>query len=112
MNATRKKWFAAVVITRSHSTSPTYRPLFEETTLLINATSSEDARGFALEWASDSAAVFTNEAGEEVEWSLDRVLDIKEMNESPGHLTEVYSRHFRDMAAYRRFEPLLEGDLD
>lgn len=48
-----------------------------------------------------------------VRWSLVKTVDVAPvLEEGCGDGSELYARHSRDFAAYRRFEPAFEGPLD
>lgn len=105
-------WYAGVIITRSGSSAPAYRPLYEETIIVVQAKTSDDAMAAVRAAAMDRLATFKNEAGDEIVWELETIVEVKELSDSPGHGVEIYSRFFRDYGAYRKFEPLLDGDID
>lgn len=107
-----QSWFAGIVITRSHSDSPSYSPMFEESVILVLASQCDEAGAEVRRIATSRLASFKNEAGELIEWSLERVVDVRQLDGPPVHGSEVYSRHFRDFDAYQAFEPMLSGSID
>ena len=67
----------------------------------------------AIQLASQRATRFKNDAAETITWSVKQVLDVsKVLDAELGDGADLYSRHFRDYAAYRSFEPLLDGSID
>ena len=108
-----KSWYVGVVIMRSSSTSPTYRSLYEESLILVRAENDSMAMAAVEENVeSQLTTTFKNEAGEEIVWALETIVEVKKRDDSPGDGVEIYSRFFRDYEAYRRFEPRLDGSLD
>lgn len=84
--------------------------LHEESFVLLRADSAESARAAAEAHARDAEHEYRNADGELVRWRLADIVDVAAVrDEVLGHGSEVYSRHFRDYEAYRRFEPLLDG---
>lgn len=86
-------------------------PLFEETFALVRARDVVEAE--ALVRRETTPHSYFDADGEQVRWTLHRIVDIAPvLYEDVDDFTELYSRHFRDWDAYRRFEPLLDGSVD
>ncbi|WHT18663.1 DUF4288 domain-containing protein [Crossiella sp. CA-258035] len=86
-------------------------PLYQENIVLLDADSLESARARAAQHGRDGETEYRNGDGELVRWRLAEVVDVAEVpDQQLGDGAEVYTRHFRDYAAYRRFEPLLDGE--
>ncbi|MBE3558432.1 MAG: DUF4288 domain-containing protein [Ktedonobacteraceae bacterium] len=102
-------FYIAVLLWESSSDRPDYRPLYEESILLIAATSEEEARQKAL--VSASKYSYDNVYGETITWSLKHLVDVQPaLEEKFSDVTELYARHFRNYEAYRAFEPLLSDE--
>jgi hypothetical protein len=93
--------YAAVLLYSSSSPSADYQPLYEETVTIVLATSVAHALERAREVASSRETEFHNQYGETIRWSLERIVDVREITDRIGHGTEVYTRHFSDHEAYR-----------
>lgn len=84
--------------------------LFQETFCLVRAKDDLDARRKAEVLFHGMNHSYQNGQGKVVSWSLREIVDVSLIGEpSLKHGTELYSRHFRDFAAYRKFEKLLPG---
>ena len=105
-------WFAGVLVTRSSSDRPGYSPLFEESIVIVAATDEHEAKQKIGVLAAAEAQSYGAVGGGRVTWELVHVLDVQELRTPPEDGATVYSRHFRDYEAYRRFEPLLDGSID
>lgn len=87
--------------------------LFQETFCLVRAKDDIDARTKAEALFNAMIHSYQNEQGEVVSWSLREIVDVSLIGEpSLKHGTELYSRHFRDFAAYRKFETALGEGFD
>ncbi|MBP2476391.1 hypothetical protein JOF53_005263 [Crossiella equi] len=85
-------------------------PLHEESFVLLTADSEEQARVKALAHGRAAEHEYRDADGELVRWRLTDLVDVGlAPDQEPGDGAQVYSRHFRDYSAYRRFEPLLDG---
>ncbi|MFH8347030.1 DUF4288 domain-containing protein [Streptomyces sp. NPDC018045] len=86
-------------------------PLYEESVMLVYATDDADARHRAERRARSRETSYLNELGETVSWSFKCVVDASAaLDEDLTQDADLYARHFRDYAAYERFEPLLSGE--
>ncbi|MFI2235424.1 DUF4288 domain-containing protein [Streptomyces chrestomyceticus] len=86
-------------------------PLYEESVLLVYATDEADARRRAERRARSREASYLNDRGETVSWCFKCVVDVSAaLDEDLTQDADLYARHFRDYAAYERFEPLLSGE--
>jgi len=71
-------------------------PLWEESILLLQANSEEEAREEAVRLGTASGVTFRAVSGERVIWEFVRVTDMHEiLDESLKHGTEVFSRFLR-----------------
>ncbi|WP_328400307.1 DUF4288 domain-containing protein [Nocardia sp. NBC_00403] len=111
LERTRTSPYVAVALYKSTSDAPDYRPLYEECFILVFADSVESARTAARTKAEDQEARYRNERGDTVTWSLEHLVDVAPaVDDNLETGGTFYSRHFRDYDAYRRMEPLLDGD--
>jgi uncharacterized protein YnzC (UPF0291/DUF896 family) len=107
-----KKPYAAVIIYSSSSDSSDHQTLHEETITIILAGSRDEAEERARNFASRQETAYRNEYGETIRWSFREISDIKEIVDPLGDGTEVYTRYFRDYAAYRALAGEESPELD
>ncbi|MFW5443797.1 MAG: DUF4288 domain-containing protein [Methylococcaceae bacterium] len=101
------KYHVAVILYKSSSDSRDYVPLYEECITLIKANNEVEAKEKVEELTNSRATTFKNQEGQEISWSLHKIIDINPMLEDTlGETTEVYARHFKDIDAYNAFETL------
>lgn len=106
-------WFAGVLVTRSSSDREGHTPLFEESVVVVSAASTAQAtEKIQALAAAETSSSYRAVDGGRISWQLLHVLDVQELQTAPDDGATVYSRHFRDYDAYRRFEPLLDGSID
>lgn len=104
--------YIALLLYEASSPAPDYKPLYEETFVLIQATSIEEAREKANRYALREQTSYFNGQGEEINRLLKHVVDVNAvLYETFEDETELYARYFRNYEAYRLFEPLLGGDI-
>jgi hypothetical protein len=102
--------YIAVILYESSSSSKSYESLFEESFMLVRASSLVEAKQKVHQYAEEHSSTFENEAGESITWSLKHVLDVNQvLYDVNTDGAEIYARHFRNYEAYRAFEPLLSG---
>jgi ABC-type antimicrobial peptide transport system permease subunit len=103
--------YIAVLVYESSSSSSDYKALFEESFMLVKATSIEEARQKTQQYADAHTSTFKNEAGDSITWNLKHVVDVNQvLYDVDLDGTEIYARHFRNYQAYKDFEPLLSGE--
>ena len=93
-------WFVAVLLYRSSSDAPDYSPLYEETFLLLEAGSADEAEKKARAYARGGQVAYENEFSETISWELVRVVDVRAALYPPADESELYARFFKDYAAY------------
>ncbi|MEJ2889918.1 DUF4288 domain-containing protein [Actinomycetospora aeridis] len=99
--------WVAILVFRSTSDAPDYETHYREDLADVRAGDEAGARQAALAHARAQEGAVVNQFGETIELSLVRVVDVAPALgplESGG---DLYARHFRDLDAYRRFEPLM-----
>lgn len=103
----RPQWFAVKLLFESvHSGEPNTEmmdeddsdhKLFEESIILVRATSREEAQTFGEQQANKAEHSYHNKYGEMVEWHFVRILDIFQLNDDEiQSRTEVYARFLRE----------------
>jgi hypothetical protein len=103
--------YITVLLFGSTSDSDGYRPLYREDVTLLYAGSQQDAQRRAGEHGRGLETSFANDRGEQITWTLLEVVDVAPALEDKfDDDAELYSRHFRDVAAYRSFDPKLDGE--
>jgi hypothetical protein len=103
-------YYIAILLYESAAPLPDYVPLYEESILLLIATSQEEAEDKARRYA-EKPNVYLNELGETITWTLKHVVDVNPILYAGfNDEAELYARHFRNYAAYRSFEPRLSGE--
>lgn len=86
-------------------------PLYRESFVLLTARSEDEARSRARAHGESLETSYRNERGEPVTWTFRQLVDVAEVpDDRLGDGAELYTRHFRDFAAYTAFEPLLAGE--
>ncbi|MER2091909.1 MAG: DUF4288 domain-containing protein, partial [Saccharopolyspora rectivirgula] len=90
---------------------PDYRPLYEESVVLLKAETEEEAQQHARELGKQQEAVYEDENHKQVKCRLKQVVEVRKL-EDPSFTdgTELYSRFFRNYSAYRSLELLAEED--
>lgn len=105
--------YVAVLLYEARSESGHEPPLYQESIVLLQATSEEEARRLALARAQEEQVRYTSADGKTVAWSLKHLVDVSPvLDEKLKHGSELYARHFRNYDAYYAFEPLLGGSVD
>ena len=108
------KHYVAVILTKTSSTAPGYRPLYEEDLVLVVAASEDDAKEQAISQAKKKDDRYQNGYGQQLTSSFDSLRDIQQVDLEVGQT--IYSRFFHDYAKYRAFEADTKGledvDLD
>lgn len=103
--------YIAVLLCEASTTADGQAPLYQENFVLLRARDEGEARDKALAHGRRLETSYQNELGDTVSWRLLHVVDVSEVGETDlGDGSEVYTRHFRNYAAYRSFEPLLSGE--
>jgi len=109
-----ESFYIAIILYKSSSDKPDYQPLYQESFVLIKATSLEEAKAKALNYGNNETVSYTNENGETITWSLQQVVDVNSVLyddfDSSEDIVDLYARHFRDYEAYQLFEPLLSKE--
>lgn len=77
----------------------------------MTARTEDEARSRAHAHGEGLETSYRNEKGELITWTFRQLVDVAEVaDERVGDGTELYTRHFRNFAAYTAFEPLLSDD--
>lgn len=114
MDSTQISHYIAVLLYEATSQSaqiPKFSPFYEESFVLIRASSLEEAQEKANRYAQREQASYFNDQHERITWSLKQVIDVNTvLDEKLEDGAELYARHFTNYEAYRLFEPLLSGE--
>ncbi|GAB3682038.1 DUF4288 domain-containing protein [Saccharopolyspora tripterygii] len=106
-----QQMFVAALLFESTSPAPGYRPLYREDLVVLHANSIDDAETAAERHGRDQETSHENAFGDTITSRLLEVVDVAPaLNDDLSTTNDLYSRHFRDIAAYRRFEPRLDGE--
>jgi hypothetical protein len=109
-----ESFYIAIILYKSSSDKPDYQPLYQESFVLIKATSLDLAKEKALKHGKNENVSYTNENGEVITWSLQQVVDVNSVLDDDFNSSEdcvdLYARHFRNYEAYQSFEPLLSKE--
>ncbi|GAA4856860.1 MULTISPECIES: DUF4288 domain-containing protein [Saccharopolyspora] len=107
-----REHYVAVLLLESAAEAADYRPLYEESFVLLKAESEEEAREKATEAGKQQETSYHNEHQELITWRLKQVVEVKPLEDATfDDGSELYSRFFRNYDAYRSFEPLLSDDI-
>ncbi|OSY42168.1 MULTISPECIES: DUF4288 domain-containing protein [Pseudonocardia] len=103
--------YVAILLFESTSSAPDHRPLYREDIVTLRARSLRSARDRAERHGRAAEISHMNQAGEEIKDRLLEVVDVAPaLDETDTSPADLYSRHFRDLTSYRRFDPLLDGE--
>jgi hypothetical protein len=110
--------YVALVVMEATTSGPApagepEQPLYQENFVLVHATDERSARERAERRARAAETSYLNDRQETVTWRLKAIVDVKEAEDTDlGSDADLYTRHFRDWAAYERVEPLLAREDD
>lgn len=96
-------YYIAVVLSESSPNTPGNRPLYEESFMLVKASSLAEARDKAAE-QSPAEHSYENVLGNTVTWSSEVVEVGEVLHDTFEDGSEIYARFFRNGAAYRALE--------
>ena len=101
------KTFLAIVLNKIKVADNT---LYEENFVEIKATSLSKANEFIKEYAKKQNFDYKNVDGQLVKNRFYKIIDVNEvLFEKPeNHVRELYSRHFKNIEAYKKIENLLK----
>ncbi|MQA11278.1 MAG: DUF4288 domain-containing protein [Pseudonocardiaceae bacterium] len=103
--------YVGVLLFRATGESEDDHPLYEESFVLLTAEDEETAWAKASSHGREREHSYRNDDGELISWKLEQVVDVcLAVDDEIGDGAELYSRFFRDLTAYRAFEPLLDGE--
>ncbi|MGK5692840.1 DUF4288 domain-containing protein [Streptomyces sp. URMC 128] len=108
--------YIALVVMEATTSSPAAagtqeQPLYQENIVLVHAADERSARERVERRAREAETSYVNDRQETVTWRLRAIVDVKEAEDPDlGRDADLYTRHFRDWAAYERVESLLTRD--
>jgi hypothetical protein len=105
--------YIAVLLYEARADDASKAPLYQESFVVLHATSEEEARRMALAHAQQQQTSYASADGATIQWSLKHLVDVSPcLEDELKHGAEIYARHFRNYEAYRAFEPMLGGSVD
>lgn len=105
------EFYVAVLLLESTSDDADYKPLYEESFVLLKAESDEEAHEKATGHGKQLQTSYHNEHHQLITWKLKQVIEVKQLEDATfDDGTELFSRFFRNYAAYKSFDPLTEDD--
>jgi hypothetical protein len=111
MSNENSSFYVAVIVYESSSDASTYKTLYEECFVILQANSLEEAKQKAQSHGEKQRSSFKNSSGEQITWGLKSVVDVSPaLYDAMADGVDFYSRHFRNYQAYEAFEPLLAGE--
>ncbi|GCE31458.1 hypothetical protein KDA_69420 [Dictyobacter alpinus] len=109
--STDQSYYIAIVLYEAASDAPNYTPLYQESFLLLQASSQAEANEKALLHAKSATTSYQNEYGETITWTLKTIVDVNTaLTNTLEDGAELYARHFHNYQAYEAFEPLLSKE--
>ncbi len=107
----KSSFYMAVILYEAQSDAPDYKPLYEESFVLIRASTEDEAREKAAIYTQEQLSSYQNEFGETITWVVKHIIDVSPvLTDTIEDGSELYARHFRDYQAYSAFEPMLSED--
>ena len=103
--------YICVLLYKSASDAADYVPLYEESYVEVKASTEDEARALVSASKARRETSYKNEAGDKISWTLDMLIDVSEAldAESTDGVREIYSRHFHDIASYKKMEVLAQN---
>ena len=93
-------FYIAVIVYESSSDAPNDQPLYEETFMLIHASSQENAEQQAAQLVNKPHS-YQNQYGQTITWSFKQIVVVQPaLNDEFTNGTELFSRFFRNYEAY------------
>ena len=90
-------WYTGLLLFRStHHPDSGDEPLWEETLILVNANSDEQARTLLTKYATSEEHNFLNENGSKVSWEFMKVASVFEIGDVLKEETELFYRFLKD----------------
>lgn len=105
-------FYIAVILYEAQVDAPDYQPIYQESFVLIQASSHQEAETKASSYAQQQQTSYQNEYHEVVTWSVKQVVDVNSvLTDTFEDGAELYARHFKNIQAYNTFESSLRDDL-
>lgn len=103
--------YVAIVLISSTSDSPEYQTLYDETTLIIQSNSIEEATSKAVQYGKSCEGSYTSADGFRIVKKFMHVEDVNDILEELGEdVTAINARFFHDLDAYQRFRSMLNSE--
>ncbi|MDT7743461.1 MAG: hypothetical protein QOE59_2539 [Actinomycetota bacterium] len=106
-----RRAYIAITLFEFVSPDPAAEELYREDTTLVYGRSEAEAREEAERWGREQEGVDETTGTVVVGPHFLQVVDVAPvLDDDLAGTADLYSRHFRDLTAYRRWEPLLDGE--
>ncbi len=103
--------YVAIVLISSTSDSPGYQTLYDETTLIVQANSIEEAKSKAIQYGKSCEGSYTSVDGFLIVKKFVNVEDVNDVLEDlGGDITAINARFFHDLDAYQNFRTMLHSE--
>jgi hypothetical protein len=103
--------YVAIVLIASTSDSLEYQTLYDETTLIIQANSVEEATAKAVQYGKSCEGSYTSADGFHIVKKFMHVEDVNDvLEETVGDVTAINARFFHDLDAYQKFREMLNSE--
>ncbi len=107
----RQRAYIAITLFEHVSPDPAVEELYREDTTLVYGRSLAEARVEAERWGREQQGVDETTGTVVVGPHFLQVVDVAPvLDEDLTGTSDLYCRFFRDLTAYRRWEPLLDGE--
>ena len=108
----KPSFYIAVILYEAQSDAPDYEPLYEESFVLMRASTEDEAREKATVHTQGQLSSYQNEFWETITWVVKHIVDVSPvLSDALEDGSELYVRHFRNFQAYNAFEPMLARDI-
>jgi len=86
--------------------------LYEENISLIKALNIDEAKKLIEKYSIELEDTYNNVEQEKVSKKFIKIIDINEVlyYDFENNIRDIYSRHFKDLESYKKFENLIEGE--
>lgn len=100
--------YSGLLLNKAVSSVKGAKPLYQEVFVEVKAFDVEAAKSAIKAAAKKEETSYKNETGDIITWTFERVIDVSPvLNENfKDGVRELYSRHFRDIEAYKAFDSL------
>ena len=106
-------WYSAKIIyeaihSKNEKRIENIRTMYEESIYIFKAEDEKKAKQKSFKIAKAQEQSYQNNRKELVNWKLFKVLEIQEIGNTIKDGIEISSRHFKNITAYKKFDPLVK----